>query len=168
MNPMAGTPHIDGIPTREQAAAMLAQADSKRREIAHFLPAMTVFAVLCTSSGLGVLLIAFTQGQFRLAGMIAWLAYVIVGAFMPLMLRSSSSARGFGRRWGVLMGVWGALWGVSVGVTTVVGNGTNANLQIVVPVLCSAAFLVLMVVAVTAEAARVQRERQTLNPVAGV
>lgn len=161
---MTGASHISDMPSREQAAAMLAQAESRRREAAHFSPAMVVFTVICTSSGLGILLINFTQGQQRLAGMIAWLAYVLVGSFMPFVVRHGAGFRGFGKRWGVLMGVWGAMWAAAVAVTTAVGNGTNANLQIVVPVVCSVAFLVLMVVAVAAEASRVRHERRALAP----
>lgn len=161
---MNGIPNDQGTPNREQAAAMLAQADSKRREAAHFSPAMTSFAVICTSSGLGILLIGFAEGQRFVAGMIAWLAYVAVGSALPFVLRSQAEARGFGKRWGALIGVWAALWGLSVAVTTAVGNGSNENLQIVVPVLCSVAFLVLMVMAIANEASRVQRERLSLTP----
>ncbi|MDO5697588.1 MAG: hypothetical protein Q4G51_06400 [Dermatophilus congolensis] len=162
---MSESPRTNDIPTSEQAAALLAQADAKRREVAHFSPAMTVYAVLCTSSGLGILLLSYTQGQQRLAGMIAWLSFVAVGAFMPLAIRANSgAARGFGKRWGVLMGMWGVLWGVSVAVTTAVASGANTNLQIVVPVMCSVAFLVLMVMAVASEASRVDRERRALRP----
>ena len=60
------------------------------------------------------------------------------------------------------MGVWALLWGLAVALTTVVGEGTNENLQIVVPVLFSVAFLVLMVLAVAAEATRVQNARREL------
>ena len=161
---MTSTPHTGDVPSREQAEALLAQAASRRREAAHFSPAMTVFAVMCTSSGLGILVIGFTDGQRLVAGMIAWLSYVVVGAFLPFLLRSHSESRGFGKRWGVLMGVWGVLWGVAVAVTTAVGNGMNANLQIVVPVVCSVAFLVLMVTTIAGEASRVQRERRSLDP----
>lgn len=154
--------HSEGVPSREQAAALLAQAESKRREVAQFSPVMMVFAVMCTTAGLGILLIGYTDGPRLVAGMIAWLAYLIVGSFMPFLLRRNREARGFGKRWGILMGVWGALWGLSVAVTSIVSNGTNENLQIVVPVLFSVAFLVLMIFALTAEASRVQRERHSL------
>lgn len=159
---MTTTPRNDSIPTREQAAALLAQADDARREAAHFSPTMLVYSVICTTSGLGILLISYTEGQYRLAGIIAFLAYVLVGAFLPLVLREKSAYRGFGKRWGVLMGVWALLWGLAVALTTVVGEGTNENLQIVVPVLFSVAFLVLMVLAVAAEATRVQNARREL------
>ena len=160
---MTATPRTDGTPTPEQAAAFLAQAEDARREAAHFSPAMLVYSVICTTSGLGILVISYTEGQQRIAGIIAFLAYVLVGAFMPFVLREKSAYRGFGKRWGVLMGVWGGLWGLAVALTTVVANGSNENLQIVVPVLFSVAFLVLMVMAVAAEATRVKNARAELT-----
>lgn len=159
---MTATQPTEPIPTREQAAALLAQADGKRREAAQFSTAILVYAVICTTSGLGILLINFATGQQRLAGMIAWLSYVAVGAILPLIVRPAGWARGFSKRWGVLMGIWGGLWAVAVAVTTAVSNGGSANLQIIVPVMFSVAFLVLMVIAVAAEAERVKRERAGL------
>ena len=163
---MSSTPHTDSVPTREQAAPLLAQAEGRRRETAHVSPAMIVYAVVCTTAGFASLVLGYTQGQQRMGGIIAMLAYLLVGCALPFVMRMPAEARGFTKRWAVLMGVWGVLWAVAAVVVTAVAGGGNETLQIVVPLLFSVAFLVLMMMAFVSEAARVQRERRELNPTA--
>ena len=163
---MNTTPHTDTTPTREQAAALLAQAEGPRRAGAQISSAMIVFAIICTTAGFSSLILGFAEGQQLMGGIIAMVAYVLVAATLPLLIRLPAEARGFTKRWGVLMAVWGVLWVAAAIIITAVGNGTNENLQIIVPLLFSVAFLVLMILAITSEAARVQRERRALTPTA--
>lgn len=145
------------LPDDQQARRLLAEADGRSRSLPSAIPAAFItYGMLCvigTFAVIGLHLAALVpeSADFdpRLLVIIFALAWVAV-AMIPLWIFRDRWRRGLGRRWIVLMVVWGALWAAGMILAT-------TPLAIIIAPL----FFVLFVIAVTGEAAALRnRSRQ--------
>jgi len=105
---------IPSPPNADQAQALLDQANQVGASIRSGAswPAISFLLGLGAVSSMGI--IAFTYARLAPGASVA-LPMVFMGAWLliltgTVLLFNRTSKRGFGIRWGVYMGLWGALW----------------------------------------------------------
>jgi hypothetical protein len=105
---------IPGPPDADQAQALLDQADQVGTSVRSGAgwPAISFLLGLGAVSSMGM--IAFTYARLA-PGTSVTLPAVFMGVWLIILMATvflftRTSKRGFGRRWGVYMGLWGALW----------------------------------------------------------
>lgn len=136
------------IPTPEQALEQLEQAAAFGRRAASISPAWLHFIAIC-AGGSAYPVIAHlsvvnggTQGP-ALTIMFTWLALGV--ATIPLTARLTPIRRGFGKRWGIMIGLWTVLWAVTIFGNNLFSLGLNANIAL------SIAFAILALLGPTYE-----------------
>lgn len=144
-------------PTPEAAKAMLDRASQTSRTLPAQIPAAFItYGVLCvlgTATVLGFHLASKVPADPnfdpRIAVLVMFVAWIGAG-MVPIFVFRDRWRRGLGMRWGIYMAGWAVLWIVGSIVAT-----TQWALLI------SPMFMVLFVVVITQEAARVKRDAVT-------
>lgn len=105
---------IPGPPTAGQAKAMLEQADGLGASIRSGAswPAVTFLLGLGAVSSMGIIVLAYAD---QIPGASAILPISVMGAWLLILIAtdilfSRTAKRGFGIRWVIYIGLWGALW----------------------------------------------------------
>lgn len=145
-----------GVPSAEQARAMLAEAGRHGRTAPTAGPAVLItYGVLCATASLGSIAMSLAAKvppepgfDAPLVALIATLAWCAVACVPILVTRGDRWRRGLAARWIVLMLLWGALW---IASTLLVSTPAA---QFLAPV-----FLVLFVTAVVGEADAAKKAR---------
>lgn len=141
------------LPTPDEARRLLADADATGRQATSTAswPAVAVLLALGSTLSLGTLAMGLTSGTNYLIAMLAlivWIAVII--AFQLAFLRSHKN--GFGRRWGLYMGVIFAVYLVAMLVVS-----TSQGEALLASSLLALALLALSVGAATYEAKAARR-----------
>lgn len=141
------------LPTPVEARRLLADAEATGRQAtaAASWPAVAVLLALGSTLSLGTLAMGLTSGSAYLVamlGLMVWTAVVV--AFQLAFLRSHKN--GFGRRWGLYMGVVFAVYLVAMVVVS-----TSQGEAVLASSLLALALLVLSVGAATYEATAARR-----------
>lgn len=121
------------IPTPEQASAQLEQAAALGRRAAGISPAWLHFIAICAGSSAYPVIahLSVKNGGTQepaLIIMFTWLALGVITT--PLTARLTPIRRGFGKRWGVMIGLWTALWTVTIFGNNLFSLGLNVNIAL--------------------------------------
>lgn len=100
-------------PTPEQATQQLQQAATLTQNAAKFSPIWLHFIAICAAGSLysACAYFAAASGHSVIPVLIVTFTWILIGVTtIPVTARLNPIRRGFGKRWGIMMGIWTALW----------------------------------------------------------
>lgn len=121
------------IPTPEQASEQLEQAAALGRRAAGLSPAWLHFIAICAGGSAYPVIahLSVTNGGTQGPAMIIMFTWLALGMVtVPLTARLTPIRRGFGKRWGIMIGLWTALWAVAIFGNNLFSMGLNANIAL--------------------------------------
>ena len=104
-------------PSASEAREMLARANTLSRNAARFPLSWIGYIMLCAAGPLDLIASYFNGG-----GPPPPIVWAVIGAWVFFGMNSSAifgalsgpAPKGFGARWGVMIGLWGIMWGFSL------------------------------------------------------
>ena len=104
-------------PSASEAREMLARANTLSRNAARFPLSWIGYIMLCAAGPLYLIASYFNGG-----GPPPPIVWAVIGAWVFVGMNSSAifgalsgpAPKGFGARWGVMIGLWGIMWGFSL------------------------------------------------------